>query len=772
MTAEHVDVLIVGAGLSGIGAACHLVRECPDRTYAILEARDVIGGTWDLFRYPGVRSDSDMFTLGYSFRPWPGGQTLADGGSILAYVRDTAREFGVAEKVRHGQRAVRAEWSAADARWTVTTAQGTTMTCDFLFSCTGYYRYDEGYTPTFAGTADFAGRIVHPQRWPADLDPAGQRVVVIGSGATAVTLVPALAATAAHVTMLQRSPSWIMSLPSRDAIGDALRRRLGERRAAPLIRWKNVLSMMLVYQLSRRVPRLLGRLLKGGVRKQLPAGYPVDPDFSPRYDPWDQRLCFVPDGDLFRAVAAGRATVVTDEVDTFTKEGVRLRSGTELPADVVVTATGLTLLALGGMTLVVDGRPVELADTVAYKGAMLSGVPNLALALGYTNASWTLKCDLISAYVCRLLNHMAATGAAVVTPQAPPPGPLSPIIDLDSGYVLRGVDRLPKQGPVAPLEGPPELPQRRPAVPLRPGDRRRRVQRPPRAGGLTPTRRRPPGGAVAMKDLELAGGVAVVTGAASGIGAALATVLAARGCRLVLLDRDADRLAAVAGPLGAATYVVDLADAAATVAVGEAVRAAYPRVRLLVNNAGIALGGRFEQVTLAEYEQVIDVNFRAVVRLTHTLLPALRAEPGSHLVLVSSLFGLVAPAGQTAYAASKFAVRGFGEALRPELAGAVGVTTVHPGGVRTRIAESAGVGSGASTEEYERERVVWGRLLRFPPERAAELIVAAAERRKPRLLIGLDARVPDLLARLAPAQAPRVFAALQTAARRTAARRR
>ena len=450
---EHLDVLVVGAGISGIGAGCHLQDECPDRTYAILEARDAIGGTWDLFRFPGVRSDSDMLTLGYRFRPWRGDRTLARGEDILAYVRDTARERGVDTKVRYGHRVVAADWSGADARWTVTveTAAGTTqLTCGFLYTCTGYYRYDAGYTPELPGVGDFTGEIVHPQHWPADLDHTGKRVVVIGSGATAVTLVPAMAPDAAHVTMLQRSPTYIMSLPGRDAAYAALRRRLPDRLAAAIGRVKNELMQVASYQFARRAPGTMTRLLTGGVRRQLPAGYPVEKDFTPAYKPWDQRLCFVPDGDLFAAISSGKASVVTDRIAGFTPDGLRLASGAELPADVVVTATGLALLAIGGMRLTVDGREVELADTVAYKGVMLTGIPNFALALGYTNASWTLKVDLASTYVCRLLKHLDRTGARSVTPLPPPGGPLRPIIDLSAGYVLRGVDRLPRQGPRPP----------------------------------------------------------------------------------------------------------------------------------------------------------------------------------------------------------------------------------------------------------------------------------------------------------------------------------
>ncbi|MFJ6197887.1 flavin-containing monooxygenase [Micromonospora sp. NPDC092111] len=455
MATDHVDVLIVGAGLSGIGAACHLRRDCPDKTYAVLEARDAIGGTWDLFRYPGIRSDSDMFTLGYSFKPWTDPKAIADGESIRRYVRQTARDYGVEEHIRFQHRVVRAEWDRATARWTVharrdDTAEDVVLTCGFLFTCAGYYRYDAGHTPEFPGVERYTGRLVHPQHWPADLDHTGSRVVVIGSGATAVTLVPALAARAAHVTMLQRSPTYVIALPARDRIADALRRWLPPKAAYPVVRWKNVLLGTANYQLSRRAPKLVRSLLRRAAKGRLPAGYDVDRHFSPRYDPWDQRLCVVPDGDLFAALTAGRASVVTDTVDTFTPGGVRLGSGTELPADVVVTATGLNLLALGGMTLAVDGVDVDLARTVAYKGMMLSGVPNFALTIGYTNASWTLKADLVATYVCRLLRHLDATGQQIVTPVAPPDGDLAPLIDLHSGYVLRSVDALPKQGARAP----------------------------------------------------------------------------------------------------------------------------------------------------------------------------------------------------------------------------------------------------------------------------------------------------------------------------------
>jgi monooxygenase len=453
---EHVDVLIVGAGLSGIGTACHLATNCPGKSFAILESRDAIGGTWDLFRYPGIRSDSDMFTLGYSFRPWEEAKAIADGPSILSYVRDTARDRGVEDRIRFHHRVVRAEWSTADARWSVEaertdTGESVRFTCGFLFTCTGYYRYDEGFTPAFEGMDRFKGEVVHPQHWPADLDYKGKRVVVIGSGATAVTLVPAMAEHAGHVTMLQRSPTYVVSLPARDPLAGLLNRFLPAKTVYPVMRWKNVLMTTLFYRLSRRAPGFVKKLIRKGIERRVPRGYDIDTHFKPKYDPWDQRVCLVPDGDLFEVLSDGRASIVTDRIETFTEKGLRLESGAELEADVIVTATGLNLLALGGIELAVDGREVAVSDTVGYKGMMLGGVPNLAYAVGYTNASWTLKCDLVAEHVCRLLNHMDAHGYRQCTPRAPDAShELQPFIDLKSGYVERAIDQFPKQGSSAP----------------------------------------------------------------------------------------------------------------------------------------------------------------------------------------------------------------------------------------------------------------------------------------------------------------------------------
>ncbi|HET9681133.1 MAG TPA: NAD(P)/FAD-dependent oxidoreductase [Candidatus Limnocylindrales bacterium] len=447
---EHVDVLIIGAGLSGIGAAHHLQAALPGKTYTILEARGAIGGTWDLFRYPGVRSDSDMHTLGYRFRPWTQAKAIADGPSILRYIRDTAAEAGIDRHIRFRHRVVHAEWSSEDARWTVEAihdGEPVRFTCGFLYACSGYYRYDAGHLPDFPGVERFGGTVVHPQHWPEDLDHTGKRVVVIGSGATAVTLVPAMAHEAAHVTMLQRSPTYIMSLPAQDAIANTLRRLIGDRRAYPIVRWKNITAVTLFYRLSRRRPRLVSSIIRKAAIRRLPPGYDVDTHFKPRYRPWDQRLCIVPDGDLYAAIREGRASVVTDRITEFTETGLRLESGTELDADIVVTATGLRLLVLGGIRLTVDGRDVAVPETMAYKGMMLSGVPNFAFTIGYTNASWTLKADLVSEYVMRLLRHMDAHGHDQCVPVNDDPSVSEePLLDFQAGYVLRSIEEFPKAG--------------------------------------------------------------------------------------------------------------------------------------------------------------------------------------------------------------------------------------------------------------------------------------------------------------------------------------
>jgi cation diffusion facilitator CzcD-associated flavoprotein CzcO len=452
---SEVDVLIVGAGLSGIGAAYHLQTRCPNKTYTILEGRDRLGGTWDLFRYPGIRSDSDMYTLGYSFRPWMGAHAIAGGGEILEYLRDTAVSAGIDRKIRYRHRVERARWSSDGDRWTVeardlATGELVAIACRFLFVCAGYYDYDAGYTPAFAGRERFRGRIVHPQQWTPDIDYDGKRIVVIGSGATAVTLVPELAKRAAHVTMLQRSPTYVVSRPRRDGLADWLRERISGRAAATAARWKNVLLGMAFYAYCRRYPERAKRILVGQAAQQLRGAADIA-HFTPAYQPWDQRVCLVPDGDLFEAIREGRVSVVTDHIETFTETGLALRSGARLDADLIVTATGLVLKFFGGMALEVDGVPVDPARVMTYKGVMCSDIPNLAFAMGYINASWTLKSDLSSVYVCRLLQHMDAHGYTRCCPRRTDPTVEErPIIGLTSGFVQRSSAQLPKQGSAAP----------------------------------------------------------------------------------------------------------------------------------------------------------------------------------------------------------------------------------------------------------------------------------------------------------------------------------
>ena len=456
---EHFDVLIVGAGLSGIGAAYHLQTRCPDKTFAILEGRESLGGTWDLFRYPGVRSDSDMYTLGYRWKPWHNPKAIADGASILAYVREAARETGVERKIRFQQRMQRASWSSDRARWTVEVQTGAETgadsgdqetrryTCNFLYMCTGYYRYAGGYDPHIEGQESFAGRIVHPQQWPSDLSYAGKRVVVIGSGATAMTLVPEMAKQAQHVVMLQRSPTYVVSAPAVDPLAGALRKSLPPKAAYGISRWKSVLLGALFFRIARRSPRFAKQALLKGVREALGPSFDVDTHFTPRYGVWEQRVCLIPVVDLFEALNAGRAEVVTDHIERITDHGIRLQSGKELEADIIVKATGLELEVAGGCEFTVDGRRFEATESMNYKGCMFTGLPNLVYTFGYTNASWTLKADLVAEFVCRLLREMQAKGADKCLPREPGPEVgRAPWIDFSSGYVQRALSRFPSQG--------------------------------------------------------------------------------------------------------------------------------------------------------------------------------------------------------------------------------------------------------------------------------------------------------------------------------------
>jgi cation diffusion facilitator CzcD-associated flavoprotein CzcO len=455
MASNHFDVVIIGAGLSGIGAASHLERDAPNKTYAILESRSAMGGTWDLFRYPGVRSDSDMHTLGYSFKPWKHERAIADGPAILDYIRETAKEYDVAKHIRYNQRASKISWDSASATWTISIKQegkrASKITCNFIYSCTGYYNYEKGYTPDFEGVEQFKGQIVHPQQWPEDLDYSGKNVVVIGSGATAITVVPSMAKTAKHVTMLQRSPTYVVSRPSKDKFALKLARYLPANLAYLITRWKNVSMQALIYQYSRRRPEKMKAALLSLTRKELGGKVDVDTHFNPSYNPWDQRLCLVPDGDLFRSLRKGTSSVVTGHIKTFTKTGIKLESGDLLKADLVVSATGLELLPMGGMAIEVDGKLMSLPDTLGFRGMMLSDIPNFVLAAGYTNASWTLKCDLTSEYVCRMLNHMDKKGFQYcVARNLDPNMEQVAFLDLASGYVDRSIDSFPKQGTRSP----------------------------------------------------------------------------------------------------------------------------------------------------------------------------------------------------------------------------------------------------------------------------------------------------------------------------------
>ena len=455
MSSKHVDVIIIGAGLSGIGAACHLTKHTPTKSFAVLESRAAMGGTWDLFRYPGIRSDSDMHTLGYSFKPWKHEKAIADGPAILDYIHETAREYGVEQHIHYNHRVEHLSWDSVSATWSIVLKvngqDSVSMTCNFVYSCTGYYRYDQGYMPEFPGAGAFKGEIIHPQQWPENLDYSDKKVVVIGSGATAITLVPSMAKSAAHVTMLQRSPTYVISRSEKDSTAKKLERYLPDQVAYWATRWKNVLSQMILYRMSKRRPDYIRRKLIEWTQIWLGKDFDVATHFSPRYNPWDQRLCLVPNGDLFRSLRKGTSSVVTDHISRFTADGIELKSGKVLDADIIISATGLELLALGGMHISVDGKSVDISETLQYKGMMLSDVPNFAFATGYTNASWTLKCDLSSQYVCRLLTHLDKQKLSICVPRNSNKE-LKRVasIGLDSGYINRSIDKFPKEGVAAP----------------------------------------------------------------------------------------------------------------------------------------------------------------------------------------------------------------------------------------------------------------------------------------------------------------------------------
>jgi len=503
MDTEHLDIVIIGAGLSGIGAACHLRERFPDRAFTIFEGRNDLGGTWDLFRYPGIRSDSDMHTLGYRFKPWTAAKAIADGPAILDYIRETAREHDVEQQIRYEHRLVRAEWSSDDAAWTLSVSVGGNserrrIRCNFLLMCAGYYSYERGHTPEFVGRDRFRGTIVHPQDWPEDLDYRDRKVVVIGSGATAVTLLPELANDAEHVTMLQRSPTYMIAFPDKDLIANTLRRMLPEKMAYRVTRWKNIRMQRFIFNLARKRPRLARRVLVGHARRALGKDFDVDRHFNPSYDPWEQRLCLVPNDDLFDAIRSGKASVVTDRIETFTETGIRLESGAELEADIIITATGLDIVVLGGVEFVVDGDPVDFSRRFTYRGVMMEGVPNVISTFGYINASWTLRADLIAQFSCRLLAHMEAGDFEQVTPrlrdtdQGMQPRPF--VTGFSSGYLQRVMPALPKQGDREPWLNPQDYL----------GDRERFLEHTLDDGSLVFERRMDPADSVPAEELRTA----------------------------------------------------------------------------------------------------------------------------------------------------------------------------------------------------------------------------------------------------------------------------
>ncbi|CAN5565407.1 hypothetical protein BH23ACT6_BH23ACT6_19810 [soil metagenome] len=661
-----------------------------------------------------------------------------------------------------------------------------TLTCSFLHLATGYYDFEAGYLPDYPGRDDFTGTFVHPQHWPEDLDVTGQRVVVIGSGATAMTLIPALARTAEHVTMLQRSPTWVASMPNRDRVAEGFGRWLPPRLAYHATRAVNIAISQATYSLAWRRPEKFAAMLRGTLRRDLSDDY-LDAHFTPDYPPWDQRLCRIPDGDLTRAIASGRAGVVTDTMDSLVTGGVRLSTGEVLRADVIVSATGLSLLLMGGIQIAVDGEVVDASSRVAYRGLMLERVPNLTFTIGYANSSWTLRSDLVARYLCRLLDLMDRRGYAAATPSTAPPGQRRPLLNLKAGYVLRALDRLPQLGPRRPwtyvqnflIEAPELLygPLGRAMVFTPRTSPTQTVTPPPTRTGL---KMKPGRDDQALGRYTFAGGTAVVTGAASGIGEHLARQLAGRGSHLALIDRHGERLAALTGELRdqhptlrISAHTADLAQPAEIDAVVAEVLASHQSITLLINNAGVALAGRFDQLSTDDIDWLLQINLHAPIALTRAFMPALADRSGSHIVNVSSVFGLVGPPGQSAYATSKFGLRGFSEALRHELADqGIGVTVVHPAGVATRIAHESRTGAGMDEAEAQADREVFAALLTIDPAKAARLILHGIRRRRRRVLIGGVAVTLDLLERAVPGAGGTVMAAAQRRVEQRAAQRR
>ena len=753
---ESTDVLIVGAGISGIGTACHLKKDKRDRSFVVLEARPSIGGTWDLFKYPGIRSDSDMFTFGFRFLPWTDGKDIAEGDAIIRYLNRAVDTFKIADHIRFRHRVESLSWSSPKRRWVAQASrldedgqptEALTIEARFLVTGTGYYDYQKGYTPDWPGFETFEGDVVHPQHWQADLPIRNRKVVVVGSGATAVTLVPNLADAGARVTMLQRSPTYIYVRPAIDHFARRLRQVLPSRVVHNLTRMRNIAMQWGLLRLCRWKPHLVRKYLRQQAEDALGPDFDIDTHFKPHYDPWDQRLCLVPDGDFYAAIRNGSANVVTEHIERFEKDGIRLRSGEKIEADVVVPATGLRLKVLSNIKLDIDGHAVKPNDLVVYKGAMFGNMPNWISVFGYTAASWTLKADLVSAYLLRLLRHMEKNGYDVARPElsADEPAPDTLMQNLaTAGYIQRGRDHVPRQGRRWPWRNQDNY--LLDYLALRFG----RI-----ADGVMAfeTSRGRSGHRFALR-----GKTAVVTGAASGIGRALSVGLARRGCHLALVDISTDGLEALVEhlspmPVRVTTHRCDMGEAEAVQALASEVTSVHPAIDLVFNNAGVAMGGRFEDAAPDEFDRLLAVNLFGPINLTRALLKHLQGRPEARIVNISSIFGLIAPAGQVAYATSKFALRGFSESLRRELVNtSVGVTTVHPGGIQTSVAKNAIVPRGVEISEAERDESVrqFERAFRTSADQAAKVILRSVERRKDRVLVGSDAYVVSALARLSP----------------------
>lgn len=746
LSAEHFDVVIVGAGISGIDAAYRLRQRNPKVSYAMLESRTTLGGTWDLFRYPGIRSDSDIVTLGFPFRPYRGDKSIVDGATIHEYVKQTAQAYGIDRHIKYGYKVVSADWSSDEARWTLTceVAEGEqrVVTCGFLLGCSGYYNYARGYTPDWPNMESFRGQIVYPQFWPENLDFAGKRVVIIGSGATAVTLVPAMSESAAHVTMLQRSPSFIASLPSVDTLGNALRAKLPLRFADALVRWKNIGYSAFTHRLARTQPKKFRALLRGGILQAMGSGYDpklhdVDVHFNPTYEPWDQRLCLVPDSDLFSTLSSRRASIVTGRIAEFTTDGLRLEDGRELAADIIVSATGLAMQFFGGIAMMIDGQRVDFGSRLVYKGTMLEGVPNFAFSFGYTHSSWTLKVDINARYIAKVVRFMKRRGFASATPT--PSGEITrePLVSLSSGYVARAAGQLPQQGPLPwrihdnyALDLLAFITGKIDDGTLRFAKKRAK----PRHGGAVPS---------------LGGKLVLVTGGGAGIGRAIAMAFAKRGAHLVLTDVDPQGLARVRAEVEAlgvrcSTFLADVSneDAMRQLADDVAAEAGVPDV--LVNNAGIGFLGPFLKSSLDHWRRILDVNVIGVVNGCYYFLPKMIAAGGSRrIVIIASGAAHYPPPNAAAYGASKAAVFSFAESLKMDLMKMdIGVTTVCPGITNTGIIDRGPSNASPAITDAQRARMRdYYRKKGATPESVAEAVVRGVERGEDLVLVGPASRL-------------------------------